>query len=107
MITRAQKDSNYQFIQLPDTKRQRKLHKKTETIEKSPSSLSVLTVPLLTVPYENDTPNITITYIDKPIYNVNIDFDEAHNEWVKNKVKLQNGFYKYKKDKKIKINALK
>ncbi len=32
----------------------------------------------------------------KDIFHVNIDFDKAHKEWHKNKIKLANGCYKYK-----------
>lgn len=35
----------------------------------------------------------------KTEYEVNIDFDEAHREWMLNKKKLKNGCYKYKKIK--------
>lgn len=38
----------------------------------------------------------------KTTYEVNIDFDEAHREWILNKIKLENGCYKYKKIKKHK-----
>jgi hypothetical protein len=40
-----------------------------------------------------------IDYInDRPaLYEVNIDFDEAHDAWVANKIKQKNGCYKYKK----------
>jgi hypothetical protein len=30
-------------------------------------------------------------------YEVNIDFDEASNAWLKNKTRLSNGCYQYKK----------
>lgn len=33
----------------------------------------------------------------KPIYDVNINFDEASREWNKNKIKLSDGCYEYKK----------
>jgi len=33
----------------------------------------------------------------KPLYEVNIDFDEAHEAWVANKIKQKNGCYKYRK----------
>lgn len=32
-----------------------------------------------------------------PLYEVNIDFDEAHDAWVANKIKQKNGCYKYRK----------
>jgi len=35
----------------------------------------------------------------RPIYDVDIDFDEAHREWIKNKVKLPNGEYRYKRER--------
>jgi hypothetical protein len=39
-----------------------------------------------------------IEYINyRPIYEVNIDFDEAHDAWVANKIKQKNGCYKYRK----------
>lgn len=31
------------------------------------------------------------------LYKVDIDFDEAHDEWTKNKIKGKNGTYRYKK----------
>jgi hypothetical protein len=33
----------------------------------------------------------------RPLYEVNIDFDEAHEAWVANKIKQKNGCYKYRK----------
>jgi hypothetical protein len=33
----------------------------------------------------------------KPLYEVNIDFDEAHEGWMANKIKKKNGCYKYRK----------
>jgi hypothetical protein len=30
------------------------------------------------------------------LYEININFDEAHDEWIKNKKKGKNGTYKYK-----------
>ena len=39
-----------------------------------------------------------IEYIEyTPLYEVNIDFDEAHDAWVANKIKQKNGCYKYRK----------
>ena len=35
-------------------------------------------------------------YYSSSIYNVNIDFDIAHKEWVKNKISHGNGVYSYK-----------
>ena len=31
----------------------------------------------------------------KPIYEVNIDFDDAHDAWMQNKIKMENCTYKY------------
>jgi hypothetical protein len=43
-----------------------------------------------------------IDYINyKPLYEVNIDFDEAHDAWVANKIKQKNGCYKYRKTKSV------
>lgn len=33
----------------------------------------------------------------KSLYEVNIDFDEAHEAWMANKIKQKNGCYKYRK----------
>ena len=30
------------------------------------------------------------------LYDININFDEAHDEWTKNKIKGKNGTYRYK-----------
>jgi hypothetical protein len=41
-----------------------------------------------------------ITYIPiytPPLYDVCIDFDDAHDAWVANKIKQKNGCYKYRK----------
>lgn len=67
MITRSKCDSNYEFMELPSTKK-----RKTQT---------------------------ECTLIQKPLYDVFIDFDEAHFEWMKNKVKLPDGNYKYKRER--------
>ena len=34
--------------------------------------------------------------IQYKLYEININFDEAHDEWTKNKIKGKNGTYKYK-----------
>ena len=34
-------------------------------------------------------------YPDKSVYQVDIDFDEAHNQWIKNKIYIGNGCYNY------------
>ena len=31
------------------------------------------------------------------LYEIDINFDDAHNEWTKNKIKGKNGTYRYKK----------
>ncbi len=38
-------------------------------------------------------------YIQKPLYEVDIDFDEASEAWRSNKISIGNGQYKYKKRK--------
>jgi hypothetical protein len=80
MITRSRRDSTYEFIELHDKKRVKKVPENTNTHY-----------------YEYDRP---------PLYDVNIDFDEAHVEWVKNKIRLPNGCYKYKKEKQSKRHTL-
>ena len=37
-----------------------------------------------------------IEKIPYKLYEVDINFDEAHDEWIKNKIKGKNGTYKYK-----------
>ena len=37
-------------------------------------------------------------YKELAIYDVNIDFDDASKEWNKNKIKLGNGTYKYRRE---------
>ena len=49
--------------------------------------------------YENETNNL------KPIYDVNIDFDESSREWNKNKIKLSDGCYEYIKPLTIKTRS--
>ena len=38
----------------------------------------------------------TQSYEAKPLYEVEIDFGEAHKQWMKNKIKQENGCYSYK-----------
>ena len=38
----------------------------------------------------------TQSYEAKPLYEVEIDFVEAHKQWMKNKIKQENGCYSYK-----------
>lgn len=98
MITRSKRDASYEHIELPDKKQKRQKKEKEQQVEAEEPALLYLQQP----PYEE--PNITIAYIERaPLYEVNIDFDAAHREWVKNKVKLQNGCYRYKKERKGKI----
>ena len=40
---------------------------------------------------------INLILLKEPPYSVNIDFDNASNEWRKNKISLGNGMFKYKK----------
>lgn len=37
-----------------------------------------------------------IEIITYKVYEIDINFDEAHDEWTKNKIKGKNGTYKYK-----------
>lgn len=97
MITRSQKDANYQFVQLPDTKRTRKPKQEPEPEPEQPQQIQFqMQIQIHKQESDEEHPNITF----QPIYDVYIDFDEAHREWVKNKVKLQNGCYRYKKETK-------
>ena len=41
--------------------------------------------------------NIEYVNYTPPLYEVNIDFDDAHDAWVANKIKQKNGCYKYRK----------
>jgi len=40
-------------------------------------------------------------YLQKPLYDVDIDFDEASEAWRANKISIGNGQYKYKKRVKV------
>jgi len=43
---------------------------------------------------------INLILLKEPPYSVNIDFDNASNEWRKNKISLGNGMFKYKRYRK-------
>ena len=67
----------------------------TKTTTKTQCSLSPLPKLAKMVAFEEN-----IDYINyKPLYEVNIDFDDAHDAWVANKIKQKNGCYKYRKGK--------
>jgi hypothetical protein len=40
-------------------------------------------------------------YIQKPLYEVDIDFDEASEAWRANKTSIGNGQYKYKGNRRL------
>lgn len=94
MITRSKRDASYTYIELPEPKRKRQNRQEPIVAPTVKPTVAPNVAPTV-------EPNITIAYYEwsprPPLYEVNIDFDEAHAEWVKNKVKLKNGCYRYKK----------
>jgi hypothetical protein len=101
MITRSKHDSSREYFEIPNTRRKRQ---KKETQQPPAEQVESTGADPLYMQQPQYEPNITIAYYERPpMYEVNIDFDEAHKEWVKNKVKLQNGHYRYKKERKSKI----
>lgn len=99
MITRSKRDASYEYFELPDKRKKRQ--KKEENVEKQVENVEQQEK-------ESYEPNIRISYYERPpLYEVNIDFDEAHNEWVKNKIRLKNGCYRYKKERKGNIKKVK
>jgi len=49
------------------------------------------------VSYESEYTLYMPQYLKKPLYDVDIDFDEASEAWRANKISIGNGQYKYKK----------
>ena len=49
------------------------------------------------VSYESEYTLYMPQYLQKPLYDVDIDFDEASEAWRANKISIGNGQYKYKK----------
>lgn len=47
--------------------------------------------------YESEHALYMPQYLKKPLYDVDIDFDEASEAWRANKISIGNGQYKYKK----------
>jgi hypothetical protein len=47
--------------------------------------------------YESEHTLYMPQYLQKPLYDVDIDFDEASEAWRSNKISIGNGQYKYKK----------
>lgn len=109
MITRSRRDSNYKFLELPDKKRCKK--QETSPIHDAPQpSPSAQPTQPTSIPIPNDYIESEISIYNipyRPLYEVNIDFDEAHNEWVKNKIKMPNGCYKYRKERATKTRTKK
>ena len=110
MITRSRRDSNYEFLELPEKKRQKKQpiieEVSTPTPAQEPASQPSSAIPISVLNHylelQSEISIHTIPY--KPLYEVNIDFDEAHAEWVKNKIKMPNGCYRYRKERSTKRN---
>jgi len=100
MITRSRRDSNYEFLQLPDKKRGTKKETSpthADTPNQQPIHPTSLLIPTHSDYNEYELSIHSMPY--RPLYEVNIDFDEAHNEWVKNKIKMPNGCYRYRKER--------
>lgn len=51
--------------------------------------------------YESEHTLYMPQYLKKPLYDVDIDFDEASEAWRANKISIGNGQYKYKKRVKV------
>lgn len=49
------------------------------------------------VSFEDNNENINDLPVPISLYEVNIDFDDAHEAWTSNKIKQKNGCYKYRK----------
>ena len=49
------------------------------------------------VSYDSEYTLYMPKYLQKPLYDVDIDFDEASEAWRANKISIGNGQYKYKK----------
>ena len=111
MITRSNRDSNYEFLELPDKKGCRKDKKEVPVATSTVVPTETQDPPVQSSAHmqsavddynksQNETSIHSIPY--RPLYEVNIDFDEAHREWVKNKIKMPNGCYKYRKERTVK-----
>ena len=48
---------------------------------------------------KNTTKFTILEIVPYKLYNINIDFDESHDAWTKNKIKGKNGTYRYKSKK--------
>ena len=82
MITRSNSNGNTQFVELLPQKRR---NRQSRT---SPISIDECTH----TPIPTPTPTPTPIYMQ---YETNIDFDEAHNEWMLNKKRTKNGTFVY------------
>ena len=74
--------------------RARLLHIEIPSISNGPMKQIKPTKPTKMVSFEE---NIEYVNYTPPLYEVNIDFDDAHDAWVANKIKQKNGCYKYRK----------
>jgi hypothetical protein len=101
--SRSRSDSTYEYLELPDKKRVKKVISEKVISEKEKQENIQEPQPQpQPQPPQSDTLLYEYPANYKPLYEVNIDFDEAHREWVKNKIKMQNGCYKYKREKRSK-----
>ncbi len=76
------------------------LQAQAQALEKDPTkdaSIRVLPDSIKNVSYESEHTLYMPQYLKKPLYDVDIDFDEASEAWRANKTSIGNGQYKYKK----------
>ena len=92
IITRSNATNNTSFVELQPTKRTKRSTKQTHIVESTTP-----TTPEITDCEEDDSNSVVseISTIGTSQYETNIDFDEAHYEWMLNKRRNANGTFVY------------
>ena len=94
IITRSK--NNTQFVELQPTTRAKR-SKQTKPIQQTKPTYVVESTPEITDCEEDDSNSVVteISTIGTAQYEINIDFDEAHYEWMLNKRRNANGTFVY------------
>jgi hypothetical protein len=101
MQTRSQTRNLAKVLESPKvlepTKVLTKVLEPTKVLTKVLTTTRILPDSIKNVSYESGHTLYMPKYLQKPLYDVDIDFDEASEAWRANKISIGNGQYKYKK----------
>ena len=94
MITRSKTTGKTEFIELEQKQKQKQKRKQTQTKKPVDDSDSDYTTEATDQDVDSETVVSEDSFLDRE-YEVDIDFDDAHDYWMANKKRTANGGYVY------------